>query len=125
MIELKPLSRQRKWQLKMKALGKCLICGKVAITREHCERHRIIACVRTAKRQRKHIRMGLCPCGRKRDNETTKCNLCREGCKKSYIKKIELYRAKSREYAREKYGYSAWRVGSRGRPPIARKENSA
>lgn len=31
------ISRQRKWQLKKKAQGLCIICGKPAVNSRHCE----------------------------------------------------------------------------------------
>lgn len=34
------ISRQRKWQIKQKLGGKCITCGKKAVTSEHCETHR-------------------------------------------------------------------------------------
>lgn len=36
----KPLSRQRKWQLRQKALGLCCKCGAKAVTADYCEKHR-------------------------------------------------------------------------------------
>lgn len=32
-------SRQRKWQMRMKAEGRCGLCGAKAVTALHCERH--------------------------------------------------------------------------------------
>lgn len=34
-----PLSRQRKYQLRMKDKGKCIICGKKATTSHFCSTH--------------------------------------------------------------------------------------
>jgi hypothetical protein len=37
------VSRQRKYQLRMLAKGRCLLCGEPAVTSSHCLRH-AIAC---------------------------------------------------------------------------------
>ena len=34
-----PISRQRKYQLRMRDKGKCIICGDEAITSHFCETH--------------------------------------------------------------------------------------
>ena len=34
------ISRQRRWQIKKKAGGMCVICGKPRINAGHCEEHR-------------------------------------------------------------------------------------
>ncbi len=33
------ISRQRKWQLRKKALGLCTICGKESTTADYCKKH--------------------------------------------------------------------------------------
>lgn len=35
----KPLSRQRRWQIKQRENKKCVICGDPSVTAIHCERH--------------------------------------------------------------------------------------
>lgn len=35
------ISRQYKWQLKQLKHGKCVICGKRAKTKRHCEKHAV------------------------------------------------------------------------------------
>jgi len=37
---VRKISRQRKWQIKQKRQGLCIICGKKAITAKFCEFHR-------------------------------------------------------------------------------------
>ena len=37
----KEINRQRKWQLKKVKEGKCMICGKKAVTKHYCQKHRI------------------------------------------------------------------------------------
>ena len=34
------ISRQLKWQKARRAAGLCVLCGKPAVTKNHCERHR-------------------------------------------------------------------------------------
>lgn len=40
--EAKGISRQRKWQKKKEREGNCRICGKPAVTKGHCEKHRLM-----------------------------------------------------------------------------------
>jgi hypothetical protein len=35
------MTRQRRWQIKMVRKGKCKICGALAVTKFHCEKHRL------------------------------------------------------------------------------------
>jgi hypothetical protein len=42
-------SRQRRWQIKMKSEGRCVICGEKAVTAFHCLRHAIDNRIRTRK----------------------------------------------------------------------------
>ncbi len=44
------ISRQRKWQLKMKSQGHCNICGKKAKTKSHCEKHAYMHSKKALKR---------------------------------------------------------------------------
>jgi hypothetical protein len=37
------MTRQRQWQIKMVREGKCRICGAPAVTKFHCEKHRLAA----------------------------------------------------------------------------------
>jgi hypothetical protein len=37
------MTRQRRWQIKMVHEGKCKICGAPAVTKFHCEKHRLAA----------------------------------------------------------------------------------
>jgi hypothetical protein len=37
------MTRQRQWQIKMVREGKCRICGASAVTKFHCEKHRLAA----------------------------------------------------------------------------------
>ena len=41
MIEKKKLSRQRRWQIKKRAAGLCIICGKKAVNDWYCQRHKL------------------------------------------------------------------------------------
>ena len=36
----KKISRQRRWQVKMKANGRCIQCGQKSINVTYCDRHR-------------------------------------------------------------------------------------
>jgi len=36
----KPISRQRRWQLRMMQQGRCSLCGKPAVNAKYCKRHR-------------------------------------------------------------------------------------
>jgi len=59
MSEIKPVSRQRIWQLKQQQLGLCLTCAKprVAGSNFHCAEHhtRHIARLRTSYRTKRNI----------------------------------------------------------------------
>jgi hypothetical protein len=35
------ITRQRRWQIKMARKGKCKVCGAPAVTKFHCEKHRL------------------------------------------------------------------------------------
>ncbi len=37
--EVRPVSKQRLWQRKMTAQGRCMICGRLAHTRMYCRKH--------------------------------------------------------------------------------------
>lgn len=37
----KDISRQRRWQIRKKAEGKCIVCGKERVIELYCEEHRI------------------------------------------------------------------------------------
>jgi hypothetical protein len=39
----KPVSRQRKYQLRMRDKNKCITCGKPAVNSHFCKKHREIA----------------------------------------------------------------------------------
>ena len=48
----KEVSRQRRWQLKMKEEGRCMICGKRPLADNHyCEEHRIKQIMKNRKQQ--------------------------------------------------------------------------
>jgi hypothetical protein len=49
---IKPLSRQRRWQLRQRALGNCTTCGRPAFTAQHCLKHA------RAARERVRARVG-------------------------------------------------------------------
>lgn len=34
-----PVSKQRKWQLRKRRSGQCVVCGKKSVTKTHCEVH--------------------------------------------------------------------------------------
>ena len=38
-----PISRQRKYQLRRRDAGKCMICGANRVTAQHCEEHAKLA----------------------------------------------------------------------------------
>ena len=44
------MTRQRKYQLKMKTQGRCVVCGKPAVTSQHCRFHADQMCERIKKR---------------------------------------------------------------------------
>jgi hypothetical protein len=46
------MTRQRRWQIKMVRKGKCKICGAPAVTKFHCEKHRLA--VNTRAREALH-----------------------------------------------------------------------
>jgi hypothetical protein len=46
------MTRQRRWQIKMVRKGKCKICGVPAMTKFHCEKHRLA--VNTRAREALH-----------------------------------------------------------------------
>jgi hypothetical protein len=48
------MTRQRRWQIKMVRKGKCKICGAPAVTKFHCEKHRLA--VNTRAREALHKR---------------------------------------------------------------------
>ena len=48
------MTRQRRWQIKMVRKGKCTICGAPAVTKFHCEKHRLA--VNTRAREALHKR---------------------------------------------------------------------
>jgi hypothetical protein len=48
------MTRQRRWQIKMVRKGKCKICGAPAVTKFHCEKHRLA--VNTRAREAMHKR---------------------------------------------------------------------
>jgi hypothetical protein len=48
--KMKKLSRQRKWQIKQVANGFCMICGKPARTKYHCDFHAKAASIQALKR---------------------------------------------------------------------------
>lgn len=51
--EQKPISKQRQWQLKKQAEGKCVTCGSGSlVSKQHCEKHLLEA------RARNRARMG-------------------------------------------------------------------
>ena len=50
----KEISRQRKWQLKKNKEGKCTNCGKKAVTKYRCQKHRIMQNKSTAKWRRRN-----------------------------------------------------------------------
>lgn len=33
------MNRQRAWQIKQEAAGKCRVCGKRAVNKNHCKKH--------------------------------------------------------------------------------------
>jgi len=37
----KAISRQRAWQMRKRAAGLCIICGKPRVSATHCEAHRV------------------------------------------------------------------------------------
>jgi hypothetical protein len=53
--EPKKVSRQRRWQMKQAAAGKCIICGNPICKRSSrlCEKHRLQANVISTRHQRK------------------------------------------------------------------------
>ena len=46
----KTISRQRKWQLKMRASGRCERCGDPAVTSDYCLKHAVDNRERARKR---------------------------------------------------------------------------
>jgi hypothetical protein len=50
------MTRQRQWQIKMVREGKCKICGAPAVTKFHCEKHRLAANTRTRETLHKRDR---------------------------------------------------------------------
>jgi hypothetical protein len=48
------MTKQRRWQIKMVRKGKCKICGAPAVTKFHCEKHRLA--VNTRAREALHKR---------------------------------------------------------------------
>jgi hypothetical protein len=46
------MTKQRRWQIKMVRKGKCKICGAPAVTKFHCEKHRLA--VNTRAREALH-----------------------------------------------------------------------
>ena len=48
------MTRQRRWQIKMVRKGKCKVCGAPAVTKSHCEKHRLA--VNTRAREALHKR---------------------------------------------------------------------
>jgi hypothetical protein len=50
------MTRQRRWQIKMVREGKCKFCGAPAVTKFHCEKHRLAANTRTREALHKRDR---------------------------------------------------------------------
>lgn len=48
----KVMTRQQKWQIKQKSLGRCVTCGKKALSACHCRHHLVNARIYTRKYQR-------------------------------------------------------------------------
>jgi len=44
------VSRQRRWQIKMRALGRCPACGKKSTDKVYCAKHRKLQSKRVMKR---------------------------------------------------------------------------
>ena len=57
------LSRQRKWALRMKEQGKCMICGKDAKTKKHCEYHAEQHSLHTRNSMERKAKEGCIKCG--------------------------------------------------------------
>ena len=55
MIEKKKLSRQRRWQIKKRAAGLCIICGKKAVNDWYCQRHKIAQNILSRERMRQRL----------------------------------------------------------------------
>jgi hypothetical protein len=51
--ERKQISRQRRWQIKMRALGRCPACGKKTTEKVYCAKHRRLQSERVMRRYHK------------------------------------------------------------------------
>ena len=49
---IRPYSRQRAWQIKMRDEGRCMICGDEAVRRGYCEEHYCKLQERNLRRQK-------------------------------------------------------------------------
>ena len=51
--ERREVSRQRRWQIKMRALGRCPACGKKTTDKVYCAKHRKLQSERVLRRYHK------------------------------------------------------------------------
>lgn len=101
------ISRQRKWQIKKEAEGRCRQCGgqrsnKSIVLCSRCSKKNNELTMERALRLKNAMRCSRC--GAARDCESTwLCFSCLTA---------------NRKAVRKNAGYKLWKPGSRGRPPI-------
>jgi hypothetical protein len=103
------MTRQRRWQLKKRAEGKCIVCGVDSNGKILCRKHAIQVYRSKAKQKRiQRLRAeGKCP----KHNLPYPCPKCRE------ISQRPKNVLKARLRSRIKTNSNPWRPGGPGRPP--------
>lgn len=94
----KKISRQRKWQIKKANEGKCKICGKKAVVKLYCQKHRVAKNKRQRERRKEcqfvfgfnKLGMIMFHCKTHGDIESVYNRLEAE-CRSKIIKKIEKF----------------------------------
>lgn len=82
------VSRQRRWQIKQVANGRCKICAKPAVTKHHCKKH-------ARDNVRRHLEWARKPNGRKYMQDYLKAwrtanpNYMREYMRKYRLRQLE------------------------------------
>lgn len=73
------VSRQRAYQIRNKAQGLCILCGKKARTKNHCDTHAKDNLERNRRWYKKRVATGLCiVCQKPRKKYKNECDACRK-----------------------------------------------
>ena len=81
------MTRQRAYQIRNQQKGLCILCGKKAKTKNHCQRHAEETRARALRWHNERVATGLCVvCQKPRNKWKNECDPCRE-VRREYMRK--------------------------------------